>query len=79
MYREMICLAVLATLRCPYSEIFHRRAAQMNGATEEELEEAAAITGQTTFWSHVLHVQHYDINTFMKEFQAIGEHVPRKH
>ena len=75
----MICLAVLATLRCPYSEIFHRGAAQMNGATEEELAEAAAITGQTTFWSHVLHAQHYDINTFMKEFQAIGEHVPRKH
>ena len=52
----MIGLAVLATLRCPYSEILHRGAAQMNGATEEEFEEAAAaITGQTTFWSHVLH------------------------
>jgi AhpD family alkylhydroperoxidase len=45
----MIGLAVLATLRCPYSEISHRGAAQMNGATEEELTEAAAITGQTRF------------------------------
>jgi len=78
-YREMIGLAVAATLKCPYCEIFHRGAAQMNGATEEELAEAAAIAGQTAFWSHVLHAQHYDINTFMKEFQAIGEHISRKH
>ncbi len=51
----------------------------MNGATDEELAEAAAIAGQTTFWSNVLHAQHYDINTFTKEFQAIGEHLSKKH
>jgi hypothetical protein len=45
----------------------------MNGATDEELEKVAAIAGQTTFWSAVLHAQHYDINTFTKEFQAMGE------
>jgi AhpD family alkylhydroperoxidase len=77
-YREMIGLAVAATLKCPYCEIFHRGAAQMNGATDEELAEVAAIAGQTTFWSNVLHAQHYDINTFTKEFQAIGEHVSKK-
>ena len=29
-YREMIGLAVAATLKCPYCEIFHKGAAQMN-------------------------------------------------
>jgi AhpD family alkylhydroperoxidase len=77
-YREMIGLAVAATLKCPYCEIFHKGAAQMNGATDEELAEVAALAGQTTFWSNVLHAQHYDINTFMKEFQAIGEHLSKK-
>lgn len=48
-YREMIGLAVAATLKCPYCELFHRGAAQMNGASEEELAEAAAIAGQTAF------------------------------
>ena len=72
-YREMIGLAVAATLKCPYCEIFHKGAAQMNGATE-----VAAIAGQTTFWSNVLHAQHYDINTFMKEFQAMGEYLSKK-
>ncbi len=72
-YREMIGLAVAATLKCPYCETFHRGAAKMYGATEEELTEVGAITGQTAFWSSVLHAQNYDINTFTKEFQAIGE------
>jgi AhpD family alkylhydroperoxidase len=77
-YREMIGLAVAATIKCPYCETFHRGAAQMNGATDEELTEAAAIAGQTTFWSNVLHAQHYDINTFTKEFQAMGEYLSKK-
>jgi hypothetical protein len=50
----------------------------MNGATDEELAEAAALAGQTVFWSNVLHAQHYDINTFMKEFQAMGEYLSKK-
>lgn len=78
-YREMIGLAVAATLKCPYCEVFHRGAAQMNGATEEELAEVAVLAGQTAFWSTVMHTQHYDMNTFMKEFQAMGEHVSKKH
>lgn len=77
-YREMIGLAVAATLKCPYCEIFHRGAAQMNGATDEELAEVAALAGETVFWSNVLHSMHYDINTFSKEFQAIGEHLAKK-
>lgn len=77
-YREMIGLAVAATLKCPYCETFHRGAAKMYGATEEELTEVGAITGQTAFWSSVLHAQNYDINTFTKEFQAIGEKLSSK-
>jgi AhpD family alkylhydroperoxidase len=77
-YREMIGLAVAATLKCPYCEMFHRGAAQMNGATEEELAEVAALAGQTAFWSTVLHTQHYDISTFTKEFQAMGEYMSKQ-
>lgn len=77
-YREMISLAVAATLKCPYCETFHRTAAQMNGASEEELAELGAIVGQVTFWSSVLHTLNYDMNTFMKEFQAMGEHFAKQ-
>jgi AhpD family alkylhydroperoxidase len=78
-YREMISLAVAATLKCPYCETFHRGAAKMNGASDEELAELGAIVGQVTFWSSVLHTLNYDMNTFMKEFQAIGEHFAKQH
>jgi AhpD family alkylhydroperoxidase len=77
-YREMIGLAVAATLKCPYCEAFHRGAAKMNGATDEELAEVGAITGQTAFWSSILHAQNYDLNVFMKEFQAMGEHLSKQ-
>lgn len=74
----MIGLAVAATLKCPYCEAFHRGAAKMNGATDEELAEVGAITGQTAFWSSILHAQNYDLNVFMKEFQAMGEHLSKQ-
>jgi AhpD family alkylhydroperoxidase len=77
-YREMISLAVAATLKCPYCETFHRTAAKMNGASDEELAELGAIVGQVTFWSSVLHTMNYDMNTFMKEFQAMGEHFAKQ-
>jgi hypothetical protein len=50
----------------------------MYGATEDELKEVGTIVGHTSFWSSVLHAQNYDINTFMKEFQAIGEHLTKQ-
>ena len=77
-YREMIGLAVGATLKCPYCEAFHRGAAKMHGATDEELAEVGALVGQTAFWSAIMHAQHYDMNTFMKEFQAMGEHLGKR-
>ncbi|HKU49011.1 MAG TPA: carboxymuconolactone decarboxylase family protein [Nitrososphaera sp.] len=77
-YRELISLAVAATIKCPYCETFHRATAKMNGASEEELAELGALVGQVTFWSSVLHTLNYDMNTFMKEFQAMGEHFAKQ-
>lgn len=77
-YREMISLAVAATLKCPYCETFHRESSKMHGATNEELAELGAIVGQVTFWSSVLHTMNYDMSTFMKEFNAMGEHFAKK-
>ena len=77
-YREMIGLAVAATLKCPYCQVFHKGAAKLYGATDEELKEVGAITGQTAFWSSALHAQHYDIDAFTKEANAIGENLSKK-
>ena len=77
-YREMMALAAAAALKCPYCQTFHRESAKMFGASEAELNELAAVVAQTSFWSAILHTQNYDMNTFMKELQAMGEYMSKK-
>lgn len=76
-YKEMIGLAVAATIKCPYCEIYHRSAAKMHGATDEELNEVAVITGSTLFWSTVLHTQKYDYEKFVKELESVAEYLKK--
>ena len=76
-YRQLIGLAVAAVIKCPYCQLFHRGAAQMNGATEEELAELAYLARDTTGWSAIIHAQHYDYETFKKEFEQIGEYLQK--
>lgn len=74
-YRELIGLAVAANIKCPYCAHFHRGAAQMHGATEEELEEAYVLASFTSRYSAMLHAMGYDLGTFKEEFARIGEHL----
>jgi AhpD family alkylhydroperoxidase len=77
-YREMMMLAASAAVKCPYCQSYHREVSKMMwGASDEELDELAVIVGQTSFWSNVLHTQNYDLNTFVKELQQIGEHMAK--
>jgi AhpD family alkylhydroperoxidase len=71
-------LAAAAAMKCPYCQTFHREGAKMYGASEEELNELAAIVAQTSFWSAVLHTQNYDMNKFGQELQSIGTHMSGK-
>ena len=77
-YREMMMLAASAAVKCPYCQTYHREVSKMMwDASDEELDELAVIVGQTSFWSNVLHTQNYDLNTFVKELQQIGEHMSK--
>ncbi len=77
-YREMMMLAASAAVKCPYCETYHKEVSKMMwGASDEELSELGVLVGQTGFWSNVLHTQHYDYNTFVKELQQIGEYVSK--
>lgn len=70
--RELIELAVAATLKCQYCEAFHKGAAELYGATEEEFAEIAVLASMTARWSSMIHAQHYDYDTFISEFEQIG-------
>jgi AhpD family alkylhydroperoxidase len=73
--RELIELAVAATLKCQYCETFHRGAAEMHGATEEELAEVGLLASMTARWSSMIHAQRYDYDTFVDEFEQIAAHL----
>jgi hypothetical protein len=49
----------------------------MCGASNEELNELAAIVAMTAFWSNVLHTQNYDYDTFVKELKQMGEYITK--
>ena len=74
-YRELIGLAAAANIKCPYCQAFHAGAAELHGATDEELSETAMLAGMTARWSAMIHAQNYDHGTFMREFEQIGAHL----
>ena len=77
-YRELIGLAIAANIKCPYCQLFHKNAAQMNGATPEELAEISFLASYTSRWSAMIHAQHYSYETFAKEVQQIGDYLNKK-
>ncbi|WP_290809906.1 carboxymuconolactone decarboxylase family protein [Halovivax sp.] len=74
-YRELMGLAVAANLKCPYCQAFHQGAAQLHGATDEELAEVTMLAGLTARWSAMIHAQNYDYDTFTEEFGQIGSYL----
>ena len=74
-YRELIGLAVAASIKCPYCVHFHTRAAKMNGATDDELVEVAFLTRFTTGWSSILHASNIDLEDFKKQFAEVEKYM----
>lgn len=76
-FRELIGLAIAANIKCPYCQLFHKGAAKLRGATDEELAEVAFLASFSSRWSAMIHAQHYDYDTFEKEVHQIGEHLKK--
>lgn len=74
-YRELIGLAVAANIKCPYCVHFHREAARLHGATEEELQETYVLGSFTSRYSSMLHAAEYDLDQFRDEVAEIGAHL----
>ena len=76
-YRELMGLAIAASIKCPYCIHFHTRAAKMNGATDEEIAETAFLTRFTTGWSSILHAADIDLEHFKKQFAEVEEYMSK--
>jgi AhpD family alkylhydroperoxidase len=77
-YRELIGLAIAASIKCPYCVYFHTKAAKMNGATDAELAELAFLTRFTTGWSSILHTSGIELEAFKKQFDKAAQYMIAK-
>ncbi len=78
-YRELMGLAAASVMRCWYCASFHQAMAELNGATEEEIQEAVHLAKFTSGWSTYLNGIMYDKDTYIKELHDIGEYVAAQH
>ncbi len=74
-YKELIGLAVSGATRCRYCSLFHVEAARLNGATEEEINEACMMGAHTMSVSTFLNAEGVEYEQFKKELLKIVSHV----
>jgi len=77
-YKELMGLAIAATIKCPYCLYFHTKAAKMNGATDEEIAETAFLARFTTGWSEIAHVTGLDLEEFKKQVDEVAAFLTKK-
>ncbi len=73
-YKELIGVAVSGATRCKYCQLFHAEGARLNGATDEEIAEAAAMAGVTMMGSTYLNGIAVDYDQFHAETLRIVEY-----
>ena len=74
-YRELIGLGISAITKCKYCLYFHTVAAKLNGATDEEIEDAVHFAKSTAGWSAFMNGMQLDYEEFKKEFDEIAEYI----
>jgi len=77
-YRELIGVAISAISKCRYCVYFHTELAKLNGATEEEIEDALHFTKSSAGWSAYVNGLQLDFDKFAKETDQICEYVRSK-
>lgn len=69
--KELLGLAVAAQIPCQYCIYFHTAAAKANGATDEEIREAVAMSAMVRHWSTVLNGMQVDLPQFKQEVDTV--------
>ena len=69
--KELIGLAISAQIPCHYCIYFHTAAAKANGASDEEIREAVAMSAIVRHWSTVLNGMQVDLADFKRETDTV--------
>jgi len=74
-YRELIGVAISAITKCKYCAFFHTEIAKLNGATDQEIEDAVHYAKSSAGWSTYINGMQTDFEQFKKEILQACEHV----
>ncbi len=74
-YRELIGVALSAITKCKYCAFFHTEIAKLNGATDEEIEDAVHYAKSSAGWSTYINGMQLDFEQFKSEILQACEHV----
>jgi AhpD family alkylhydroperoxidase len=77
-YRELIGLGIAAVSKCRYCALFHAEAAKLNGATQEEIEDAVHFAKSSAGWSAYINGMQIDYDEFKREVQQITNYIRTK-
>lgn len=77
-YRELMQLAVASQIPCVYCVYYHKMAAKMFGATDEEINEAVAHGAQTRQWSMITQGSEISLEAYKKEVGAVMKYMTEK-
>jgi AhpD family alkylhydroperoxidase len=69
--KELIGLAVASQIPCQYCIYFHTAVAKANGATDEEVREAVAMSAIVRHWSTVLNGMETDLTAFKHDTDTV--------
>lgn len=69
--KELIGLAIAAQIPCHYCVYFHTAAAKANGATDQEVREAVAMSAIVRHWSTVLNGMQVDFASFKHDVDDV--------
>jgi len=76
--KELIGLGVAAQIPCHYCVLFHTEAARLNGASEQEIQEAVFMASLTRQGSTILNGSQLDMETFESELDDIVEYIKKQ-
>ncbi len=77
-YKELIGLGVAAQIPCNYCTYFHTEVAKLNGATDNEIQEAIAVAADTRFWSTWINGMQIDEAAFKTETNQIMNYLKQQ-
>jgi AhpD family alkylhydroperoxidase len=77
-FRELIGVGIAAVTKCEYCSLYHQEVARLNGATEEEIEDAVHYAKSSAGWSAYLNGMRVDKQQFADEMRRVVAYVRSK-